>query len=28
VHELSRQVRENPGLILKGSPQPDKEETQ
>jgi phospholipid/cholesterol/gamma-HCH transport system substrate-binding protein len=28
VHELSRQLRENPGLILKGSPQPDKEETQ
>ena len=25
VHELSRQLRENPGLILKGSPQPDEE---
>jgi len=23
MHELSRQLRENPGLILKGSPQPD-----
>jgi len=25
MHELSRQLRENPGLILKGSPQPDKD---
>jgi len=25
IHELSRQVRENPGLILKGSPQPEEE---
>jgi phospholipid/cholesterol/gamma-HCH transport system substrate-binding protein len=25
VHELSRQLRENPGLILKGTPQPDEE---
>ncbi len=25
MHELSRQLRENPGLILKGSPQPDEE---
>lgn len=28
VHELSRQLRENPGLILKGTPQPDEEDTQ
>jgi phospholipid/cholesterol/gamma-HCH transport system substrate-binding protein len=25
IHELSRQIRENPGLILRGSPQPDEE---
>jgi phospholipid/cholesterol/gamma-HCH transport system substrate-binding protein len=28
MHELSRQLRENPALILKGSPQPDEEENQ
>ncbi len=26
IHELSRQVRENPSLILKGSPQPNEGE--